>query len=91
MGNSSTSRRVRTWRVLAQVITGDFAVSRIAYVVTCVWCAELAFAMPMCVPFASSKSDIVFNQSAGTITDHSQSAKDIDPYFKSQLYVEDQG
>ena len=28
---------------------------------------------------------------AGTISDHSQSANDIDPYFKSQLYVEDPG
>ena len=44
--------------------------------------------MPMCVLFVS---DIVFNPSAGAITDHSQSAKDIDPYFKSQLYVEDLG
>ena len=35
-----------------------------------------------------SRSDIVFNSSAGAITDHSQSAKDIDLYFKSQLYVE---
>ena len=34
---------------------------------------------------------IVFNQSAGAITDHSQSAKNIHPYFKSQLYVEDPG
>ena len=44
--------------------------------------------MPVCVLFVSSRSDIVFNPSAGAITDHSQSAKDIDPYFKSQLYVE---
>ena len=47
--------------------------------------------MPVCVLFVSSKSGIVFNPSAGAITDHSQSAKDIDPYFKSQLYVEDHG
>ena len=39
--------------------------------------------------FVSSRSGIVFNPSACAITDHSQSAKDIDPYFKSQLYVED--
>ena len=45
--------------------------------------------MPVCVLFVSSRSGIVFNPSAGTITDHSQSAKDIDTYFKSQLYVED--
>ena len=41
--------------------------------------------------FVSSRSGIVFNPSAGAITDHSQSTKDIDPYFKSQLYVEDPG
>ena len=34
-------------------------------------------------------SGIVFSPSTGSITDHSQSAKDIDPYLKSQLYVED--
>ena len=49
------------------------------------------YAMPVCVLFVSSRSGIVFNPSAGAITDHSQSAKDIDPYFKSQLYVEDPG
>ena len=42
-----------------------------------------------CVLFVSSRSGIVFNPSAGEITDYNQSAKDIDPYFKSQLYVED--
>ena len=47
--------------------------------------------MPVCVLFVSSRSGIVFNSSAGTITDHIQSAKDIDPYFKFQLYVEDPG
>ena len=47
--------------------------------------------MLVCVLFVSSRSGIVFNPSAGAITDHSQSAKDIDPYFKSQLYVEDPG
>ena len=36
--------------------------------------------------FVSSRSGV--NSIVGTITDHSQSAKDIDPYFKSQLYVE---
>ena len=45
--------------------------------------------MPLCVLFVSSRPDIIFNLSAGAITDRSQSAKDIDPYFKSQLYVED--
>ena len=43
--------------------------------------------MPVYVLFVSSRSDIVFNPSAGAITDHSQSAKD-KPVFKSQLYVE---
>ena len=47
--------------------------------------------MAVCVLFASSRLGIVFNPNAGAITDHSQSAKDIDPYFKSQLYVEDPG
>ena len=47
--------------------------------------------MPMCVLFVSSRSGIVFNPSASAITDHNQSAKDIDPYFKSPLYVEDPG
>ena len=45
--------------------------------------------MPVCVLFASSRSHIAFNQRAGAITAHSQSAKDIDPHFKSQLYVGD--
>ena len=45
--------------------------------------------MPVCVLFVSSRSGIIFNPSAGAITDHSQSAKDIDLYFKSLLYVED--
>ena len=39
----------------------------------------------------SIRSGIVFNPSAGAITDRSQSAKDVDPYFKSQLYVKDPG
>ena len=47
--------------------------------------------MPVCVLFVSSRSGIVFNSIAGAITDHSQSKKDIDPYFKFQLYVEDTG
>ena len=47
--------------------------------------------MPVCALFVSSRSGIVFNPSTGAITDHSQSAKDKDPYFKSQLYVEDPG
>ena len=47
--------------------------------------------MPVCLLFVSSRSGILFNPSADAITDHSQSAKDIDQYFKSQLYVEDPG
>ena len=52
---------------------------------------RLAYGMTVCVLFVSSRSGIVFNPSAGAITDHRQSAQDIDPYFKSQLYVEDPG
>ena len=37
----------------------------------------------------STTLGIILNPSAGAITDHSQSAKDIDSYFKSQLYVEE--
>ena len=44
-----------------------------------------------CVYCLSSRSDIVFNPSASAITDHGQSAKDIDPYFKCQLKVEGSG
>ena len=47
--------------------------------------------MHVCILFVSSRSGIVFNANAGAITDHSQLAKDIDPYFKSQRYVEDPG
>ena len=47
--------------------------------------------MCVCVLFVSSRSGIVFNPSAGAITDHSVSAKDINPYFKFKLYVEDPG
>ena len=49
------------------------------------------YVMPVYVLFVSSRSGIVFNPSAGAITDHSQSAKYIDQYFKTQLYVEDTG
>ena len=47
--------------------------------------------MPVCALFMNSRSVIVFNPSAGAITDHNQTAKDIYPYFKSQRYVEDPG
>ena len=64
----------------------------IAHVVTGVWCVEVDICdARVCLLFVPSRSGIVFNPSAGAITDHSQSAKDIDPYFKSQLYVEDPG
>ena len=43
----------------------------------------------MCELFVSSRSGIVFNPTVSVITDESQSAKDIDPYFNFQLYVED--
>ena len=58
----------------------------IAHVVTGVWCGEVGLCdARVCTVFVSSRSGIVFNPSAGAIIDHSQSAKDIDPYFKSQL------
>ena len=53
--------------------------------------ANWAYAMPKCVLFVSSSSGIVFNYSAGAITDQSESAKDIDAYFKSQHDAKDPG
>ena len=53
------------------------------------WCGHMQ--CPCVYWFVSSRSGSVFNPSAGAITDHSQSAKDIDQYFKSQLHVEDPG
>ena len=50
---------------------------------------SLAYALSMRVLFVSSTFGIVFNPSADAVTDDSQSAKYIDPYFKFQLYVED--
>ena len=47
--------------------------------------------MLVCVQFVSSRSGVVFNPSVDAITDHSQSAKDIYSYFKSQLYAEEMG
>ena len=64
----------------------------IAHVVTGMWCGEMGICdARLCVLFVSSRSGIVFNPSADAITDYSQSAKDIDPYFKSQFYVVDPG
>ena len=58
----------------------------IAHVVTGVWCGEVGICdARVYALFVSSRSGIVFNPSAGAITDYSQSAKDIDPYFKSQI------
>ena len=64
----------------------------IANVVTGGWCSDVGICdARVCTVFVSSRSGIVFNPSAGSITDHIQSAKDIDPHIKSQLYVEDSG
>ena len=50
----------------------------------CAW----TYAKQVYVLFMSSTLGIVFNPSAGVITDHSQLANDIYPYLKSQLYFE---
>ena len=63
----------------------------ISHVVTGVWCGEVGICDAVCVLFVSNRSGIVFNPCASAFTDHSQSAKDIDPYFKSPLYAEDPG
>ena len=63
----------------------------IANVGTGVWCSEVIICDARVCIVVSSSSGIVFNPSAGAITNYSRSAKDIDPYFKSQLYVEDPG
>ena len=63
----------------------------IAHVVTGVWCGEVGICDARVWLFVSNRSGIVFNPRAGVITDHSQSAKDIDLYFKSQFYVKDPG
>ena len=63
----------------------------IAHVVTDCGAARWVYAMPVCVLFVSSRSRIIFNPNAGAITDRSQSAKDIDSYFKSKRCVEDPG
>ena len=63
-----------------------------SHVVTRVWYGEVGICgARVCVLFVSSRSGIVFNPIVSVITDHSQSANDIDPYFKSQLYAEDPG
>ena len=45
-----------------------------------------AHVMTTCVLFVSSWSDIIFNPSADAITDHNQSAKNIDPLSLSYKY-----
>ena len=62
----------------------------VSHVVTGVGCDEVGICDDR-VLFVSSRSGIVFNSSDSAITDHNMSAKDIDPYFKSQLYAEDPG
>ena len=83
---------------LAQVITGDFATSRsvlymacTTHVVTGVSCSDVSICDASVFTVLSSRLGIVLNPCAGAITDHSQLAKDTDPYFKFQLYVEDPG
>ena len=53
-------------------------------------CACMCAYVRACV-FISSTSGIVFNASAIAITDHIQSAKDTDSYFKFQFYAEELG
>ena len=54
----------------------------IASVVTDMCCSEMGI-FNDCVYCLSLTSGIIFNPSAAAITDHSQSAKNIDQYFKS--------
>ena len=62
----------------------------IAHLVTGVFSGEVGiYDARVCA--ICSMSDIVFNQNACAITNHSQSAKDVYPHFKSQLYVENPG
>ena len=49
------------------------------------------YAKPLSVLFVSSTLDVFLNPTAGSVTDHSRLAKCIDPYFKSQLYVDEPG
>ena len=52
-------------------------------------CVCVCVCVSVCVLFVSSRSGIVFNPIVSVITDQSRSAKEIDPYFKFQLYVVD--
>ena len=56
-------------------------------VYACVW----IYAKLIRVLFVSITSGIIFNPGAGANTDPSQTAKDIDPYLKSQFHAEDPG
>ena len=91
IGNYFTSCGVKTLRILAQVITHDFCGfsqhTLHGMQSPCSQeCDEVrwAYAMPVCVLFVPSRLGIVFNPGAGAITDDSQSAKEIDPYFRSK-------
>ena len=81
-------------RETAQVITVIFACSRsmpymayIVNVVTEMWWLG-GHTSCLCGLFVTSTSGIIFNPSAGAIINHIQLAKDIDPYFKTKIYVE---
>ena len=63
----------------------------IAHVVTGVWCGEVGICDARVCTVCVWQVGYRFQPERGAITDHSQSAKDIDPNFKSQLYVEDPG
>ena len=87
----STSRRVRTWSVLVQVIItvifAAFSASPIWSPHSCRCAVHLTCdenTMPVCM-LMSSMTGIVLNTSAGAITDHSQSVKVIDSFLKYQL------
>ena len=73
--------------LLVGVIYMSYSSHVLTYAVAyaCVW----TYAMPVCVLFLSCMLVIIFNPSEMAITDHSQSAKDIHPYCKSQLCVDD--
>ena len=82
---------VRTWHVLAQVITADLCCcsqrAYIANVITGVWSSGVG----ICDARLCTVCVQLINPRVGQITDYSKSAKDIDPYFRSQLYVKDPG
>ena len=63
----------------------------IAQVVSGVWCGKVSICDSRVYTVVSSRSGIVFNWRTGAINDQSQAAKDIFPYFKSQLYADDPG